>query len=48
MRQRGIDEATARALLIEAFLGEAVPDWLEPEMRGKIFAQIRSWLGATP
>lgn len=46
MRQRGIDEASARALLIEAFVGEAVPDWAPPEMREKIIAQIRSWLGA--
>lgn len=48
MRQRGIDEASARALLIEAFVGEAVPDWAPPEMREKIVAQIRSWLGAAP
>lgn len=45
MRQRGIDLETARALLIEAFLGEAVPDWLDETMRENVFLQIRSWLG---
>lgn len=45
MRQRGIDLETARSLLIEAFLGEAVPDWLDESMREKVFLQIRSWLG---
>lgn len=45
MRQRGIDEAAARALLIETFVGEAVPDWMDEAMREKVYAQIRAWLG---
>jgi Fe-S cluster assembly protein SufD len=48
LRQRGIDEASARALLIEAFLTQAVPDWLDETMREKVLGQIRSWLGAAP
>jgi len=46
MRQRGIDKPAAKALLIEAFLGAAVPEWLEETMREKVFGQIASWLGA--
>jgi Fe-S cluster assembly protein SufD len=45
LRQRGIAEADARALLIEAFVGAAVPDWLDEAMRESVFGQIRSWLG---
>jgi Fe-S cluster assembly protein SufD len=48
IRQRGVDEAAARALLVEAFLAEAVPAWMDDAMRGKVLAQIRSWLGAAP
>lgn len=46
MRQRGIDEATAHALLIEAFVAEAVPEWVDEEMRAKIAGQVQAWLGA--
>jgi Fe-S cluster assembly protein SufD len=46
MRARGVPEAEARALLIEAFLTEAVPDWTPDECREEILTRIRTWLGA--
>lgn len=45
MRSRGVPEAEARALLIEAFLTEAVPDWTPTEAREEILTRIRTWLG---
>lgn len=45
MRSRGVPEHEARALLIEAFLSETVPDWAPAELREEIDARIRSWLG---
>jgi Fe-S cluster assembly protein SufD len=47
MRQRGLPEAQARALLIEAFLGEAVSASLPEELRAEILQRIGSWLGAS-
>jgi Fe-S cluster assembly protein SufD len=46
MRSRGLPELEARALLIEAFLLEAVPDWVEGEVRAEIEARIGAWLRA--
>jgi len=46
LRARGIPEHQARALLVEAFLGEAVSEWLPEEVRGEAFARIRAWLEA--
>ncbi len=49
MRARGVPEAEARALLIEAFLVEAIPDRLPDAVRDEIEGRIRAWLaGATP
>ncbi len=53
MRSRGIPEIEARALLVEAFLIEAVPDDLPPDLHAEILTRIRGWLnhsglGATP
>jgi Fe-S cluster assembly protein SufD len=45
MRSRGVPEAHARALLIEAFLVEPVPDWAPPDVRDEIVTRIRTWLG---
>jgi Fe-S cluster assembly protein SufD len=45
MRSRGVPEGQARALLIEAFLTETVPDWAPPDVREEIVARIRAWLG---
>ena len=45
MRSRGVPEVQARALLIEAFLSETIPDWAPPDVREEIEARIRVWLG---
>ena len=45
MRARGVPEHEARALLIEAFLADAIPDHLPGEIRGDLLARIRRWLG---
>lgn len=48
LRARGIPESEARALLTEAFLLEALPDWIEVGTRAEIEARIGAWLrGAT-
>ena len=46
LRSRGIPELEARSLLIEAFLGEAVPDWAPPDVREEILGRIAAWLGS--
>ena len=45
MRSRGVPEAQARALLIEAFLSETIPGWAPPDVRVEIEARIHTWLG---
>jgi Fe-S cluster assembly protein SufD len=45
MRARGLPEAEARALLIESFLVEAVPDGLPEAVREELVGRIRGWLG---
>lgn len=45
MRSRGVPEAQARALLIEAFLTETVPHWAPPDVHDEIVSRIRAWLG---
>lgn len=44
MRSRGLPEAEARALLTEAFLAEAIPDWLSEELASEARARIQVWL----
>ncbi|OQW62060.1 MAG: hypothetical protein A4S17_08440 [Proteobacteria bacterium HN_bin10] len=44
MRSRGIPEAEARALLIEAFLLDVVPDWTPPDVKDEVVARVRAWL----
>lgn len=44
MRARGVPEAEARALLIEAFLIEAIPEGFPDEVQAEIETRIRSWL----
>lgn len=44
MRARGVPEAEARALLIEAFLAETIPEALQGEVRDEIEALMRTWL----
>ncbi|MGD9979932.1 MAG: SufD family Fe-S cluster assembly protein [Hyphomonadaceae bacterium] len=50
MRSRGIPEAEARALLIEAFLAETIPATLPEELRDELSQLMRKWLatGAPP
>jgi Fe-S cluster assembly protein SufD len=47
-RSRGIPEHAARAVLTEAFVLEALPDWLPDELRTDVQARITNWLGAAP
>lgn len=44
MRSRGIPEHEARALLIEAFLMEAAPDWMPPDVQDEVIARVRAML----
>lgn len=46
-RQRGLPELDARAMLTRAFLVEAIPDWLDDELRAEVEARIDQWLGAS-
>jgi len=46
MRQRGLDEATARGLLIEAFLGEVMDGIDNDGVREVFSARVKSWLEA--
>ncbi|NWG52721.1 MAG: SufD family Fe-S cluster assembly protein [Hydrogenophilaceae bacterium] len=43
-RARGIPEAEARAMLVEAFLNEAVPEHLPDDLRMDVLARIAGWL----
>lgn len=44
MRSRGIPEAEARALLIEAFLTETIPEGISEALRDELTGSIRNWL----
>jgi Fe-S cluster assembly protein SufD len=44
MRSRGISEAEARSLLIEAFLIEAIPSGLPAELVEELTGLMRAWL----
>ena len=45
LRQRGIPDADARAMITRAFLMEALPDWMGEALRAEIEARIDVWLG---
>jgi Fe-S cluster assembly protein SufD len=45
LRQRGIPEVAARALITRAFLVEAVPEWVGEELQSVIEQRIDAWLG---
>jgi Fe-S cluster assembly protein SufD len=47
MRSRGVPESEARAMLIEAFLGEAIPESLDDVLRQEIVDRMHQWLGAS-
>jgi len=44
MRSRGVPEAEARALLIESFLVEAIPNSLPEDVHSELTQRIRAWL----
>jgi Fe-S cluster assembly protein SufD len=46
LRQRGLPEVEARALITRAFLIEAVPNWLDESIRADVEARVDRWLGA--
>ncbi len=48
MRSRGMPERQARALLIEAFLSDAIPADLPAEIDVELRARISAWLGGAP
>lgn len=48
LRQRGIPDVDARAMIMRAFLIEAVPDWMGQDLRGEVEARIDRWLGTGP
>lgn len=48
MRSRGIPEDAARALLIEAFLVEAIPAGLPEELNAELVGIIQGWLAERP
>lgn len=48
LRSRGLPRPQARALLIEAFLLEALPAWLDAAPQGEIQGAIDAWLRAAP
>lgn len=45
LRQRGIPDIDARAMITRAFLLEALPDWMDESLRTEVEAQIDAWLG---
>ncbi|MDP3492953.1 MAG: SufD family Fe-S cluster assembly protein [Hyphomonadaceae bacterium] len=45
LRQRGLPEIEARAMITRAFLIEALPDWLDEVVRTEVEARIDTWLG---
>lgn len=47
LRARGVPESQARALLIEAFLGDAIPNDLPGNIHGELRERIRAWLTET-
>lgn len=46
LRQRGLPELEARAMITRAFLIDALPDWLDEAVRGEVEGRIDAWLGA--
>lgn len=44
MRSRGLPETEARAMLIQAFLVEAIPEGLDAAIRDELIGRIAAWL----
>jgi Fe-S cluster assembly protein SufD len=47
LRQRGIPDIEARAMITRAFLLEALPDWMDEAVRAEVEMRIDAWLGGT-
>lgn len=47
LRQRGLPEVEARAMITRAFLLEAIPEWLDEAIRTEAEGRIDTWLGAS-
>ena len=45
LRQRGLPEIEARAMITRAFLIEALPGWLDESVRTDVETHIDAWLG---
>lgn len=45
LRQRGIPDTEARAMITRAFLLESLPDWMDEVVRAEVEARIDAWLG---
>lgn len=45
LRQRGIPQDEARAMITRAFLIEALPEWMGEDLRAEAEARIGQWLG---
>ena len=45
LRQRGLPEIEARAMITRAFLIEALPDWVDEVVREEVETRIDTWLG---
>lgn len=48
LRSRGLPDDAARAMLIEAFLVEAIPEHLPEALRDELVGLVRTWLEAKP
>ncbi len=48
LRQRGLDERAARALLVEAFLNEALEEIAHPGIHNVFHRRMLHWLGSAP
>jgi Fe-S cluster assembly protein SufD len=48
LRSRGLPEPEARALMTEAFLLDALPDWLTDDLRTDAETRIAAWLRRAP
>ena len=45
-RTRGLNEKQAQALLIQAFVGEAIESIVDETLRGRVIASAEKWLEA--
>lgn len=48
LRSRGVPKEQARALLIEAFLGEVLEEGIPEALQDELMGRVRNWLGGAP